>query len=63
MEALRPGMRREVMVVEDEYQYGQVIVSLAAMEVRFSARCGSATAVQFVPASWVCEVARQPQAT
>lgn len=34
MEALRPGMRREFMVVEDENHYGQVIVSLAAMEVR-----------------------------
>lgn len=34
LEALRPGMRREFMVVEDEEEYGQVIVSLAAMEVR-----------------------------
>ena len=33
LEALRPGMRREFMVVEDEEEYGQVIVSLAAMEV------------------------------
>ncbi|KXZ42870.1 hypothetical protein GPECTOR_113g282 [Gonium pectorale] len=32
LEALRPGMQREFMVVEDEEQYGQVIVSLAAME-------------------------------
>lgn len=32
LEALRPGMRREFMVVEDEEEYGQVIVSLAAME-------------------------------
>jgi small subunit ribosomal protein S1 len=26
-------MRREFMVVEDEEEYGQVVVSLAAMEV------------------------------
>lgn len=32
LEALRPGMKREFMVVEDEEDYGQVIVSLAAME-------------------------------
>lgn len=35
LEALRPGMRREFMVVEGEEQYGQVICSLAAMEVSF----------------------------
>lgn len=34
LEALRPGMKRDFMVVEDEEEYGQVIVSLAAMEVR-----------------------------
>jgi hypothetical protein len=33
LEALRPGMKRDFMVVEDEEEYGQVIVSLAAMEV------------------------------
>ncbi|KAG2486232.1 hypothetical protein HYH03_015057 [Edaphochlamys debaryana] len=32
LEALRPGMKRDFMVVEDEEEYGQVIVSLAAME-------------------------------
>jgi hypothetical protein len=29
-------MKREFLVVEDEEEYGQVIVSLAAMEVRSS---------------------------
>ncbi|PNH05145.1 30S ribosomal protein S1 A [Tetrabaena socialis] len=32
LEALRPGMKRDFMVVEHEEEYGQVIVSLAAME-------------------------------
>ncbi|EFJ43709.1 plastid/chloroplast ribosomal protein S1 [Volvox carteri f. nagariensis] len=32
LEALRPGMKRDFMVVQDEEEYGQVIVSLAAME-------------------------------
>ncbi len=32
-------MKREFLVVEDEEEYGQVIVSLAAMEVR-SVRSG-----------------------
>ncbi|KXZ50020.1 hypothetical protein GPECTOR_18g173 [Gonium pectorale] len=32
LEAVRPGMQREFLVVEDERRYGQAIVSLAALE-------------------------------
>lgn len=34
LEVLRVGMQREFMVVENEDDYGQVILSLAATEVR-----------------------------
>lgn len=34
LEVLRVGMKREFMVVEDEDEYDQVILSLAAQEVR-----------------------------
>jgi hypothetical protein len=34
LEVLRPGMKREFVVAEDEDEYGEVILSLAAMEVR-----------------------------
>jgi small subunit ribosomal protein S1 len=34
LEVLRPGMRREFVVVEPEDEYGEIILSLAALEVR-----------------------------
>jgi hypothetical protein len=34
LEVLRVGMKREFLVVEDEGKYGQIILSLAADEVR-----------------------------
>lgn len=34
LEALRPGVRREFVVVEEEDEFGEVILSLAALEVR-----------------------------
>ena len=34
LEVLRPGMKREFVVVEDEDEYGEIILSLAAIEVR-----------------------------
>jgi predicted RNA-binding protein with RPS1 domain len=54
LEVLRPGMKREFVVVEDEDEYEEVILSLAAIEVRAGrspgaaacpprGRCGAAT--------------------
>ena len=33
MEVLRPGMKREFVVAEDEDEYGEIILSLAAIEM------------------------------
>ena len=40
LEVLRVGMKREFMVVEDEDEYDQVILSLAATEVGGHTRGG-----------------------
>jgi hypothetical protein len=34
LEVLRPGMQREFIVVEEEDEYGEIILSVAAIEVR-----------------------------
>jgi hypothetical protein len=34
LEVLRPGMQRTFVVVEEEDEYGEIILSLAALEVR-----------------------------
>lgn len=33
LEVLRPGMQREFIVAEEEDEYGEIILSLAAIEV------------------------------
>jgi hypothetical protein len=33
LEVLRPGMQREFIVAEEEDEYGEVVLSLAAIEV------------------------------
>jgi hypothetical protein len=35
LEVLRPGMQRTFVVVEEEDEYGEIILSLAALEVRW----------------------------
>jgi hypothetical protein len=46
LEVLRPGMVREFIVAEEEDEYGEIILSLAAIEVRAVADDAAAPAQQ-----------------